>query len=199
VSVAEYNPLAKLLHWVVAGMIVLQFVLAKMADNAGDVAELRQLALLANHKSVGITILIFAAARIGLRLWQATPDPLPMPAWQQTASEISHWLLYALLFLLPITGWLMSSASASSVSWFNLVQMPDLVAADPRLKDVLHEVHETFAKLLLLLAALHVLAAIKHSLFDKDGALGRISSVASILAFVVVIVLGLYGLVRVAA
>jgi cytochrome b561 len=198
VSTTAYDPLVKLLHWAVAGLIVVQFVLAKLVDSAGDAAELRQLALLANHQSVGITILLFAVARLGLRLRQAPLQPLPVPEWQQTAAEISHWLLYALLFLLPITGWLMSSASANSVVWFNLVQIPDLVAEDPQLQEVLEEVHATFAKLLLLLAAIHVLAAIKHSLFGKSGAMERISSVAGIVAFVVVIVLGVYALGRVA-
>lgn len=196
-SPISYHPLAKLLHWAVAGLIVLQFVLAKLADRAGDVSELRQLALLANHRSVGMTILTLAVLRLGLRLNQTPPDPLPMPAWQQTASEISHWLLYALLFLLPISGWLMSSASANSVSWFNLIRIPDLVAPDPRLKQVLEEVHETFARLLLVLAGIHVLAAAKHALIARDAAMRRISSTAGIAAFAAIIVLGVYGLARV--
>jgi polyisoprenoid-binding protein YceI len=119
-----------------------------------------------------------------------------MPQWQQQASMISHWVLYGLLFLLPLTGWLMSSASAYSVSWFNLIQLPDLVGPDPQLEEVLEEVHKTFAKILFLLASIHIVAALKHSLIDKDGAIGRISSSASTAVFVVVIILGVYGLTR---
>lgn len=193
-SRTEFAPAAKLLHWAIAGMIVLQFVLARLAENAEDVSPVRELALLANHKSVGISILILAIVRLGWRKFQDPPTPLPMPQWQQQASTISHWLLYGLLFLLPITGWLMSSASANSVSWFNVIQLPDLVGPDPALQDVLEEVHETFAKILFLLASIHILAALKHSLYDKDGAVGRISSAISIALFFGVIALGVFTL-----
>jgi cytochrome b561 len=191
-SRADFTPVVKLLHWAIAAMIVLQFVLAKMAENAGDLSPVRELALLANHRSVGITILYLALVRLAWRKYHPPPEPLPMPQWQQNASMISHWLLYGLLFLLPITGWLMSSASANSVSWFNIIQLPDLVGPDPGLEDVLEEVHETFAKILFLLASIHIIAALKHSLYDKDGAIGRISSALSIGLFIAVIVLGVY-------
>lgn len=184
----EYSPIAKILHWWIAGMIVLQFVLAKLADRAGDGgSHLQQLALLANHKSVGITILAIAIFRLLWRRGQPPPAPLPMPSWQETASRISHWSLYAFLFLMPITGWLMSSASAYSVSWFNMVQLPDFVAPNPELKETFEEIHETLAKLLLLVASIHVAAGLKHALINKDGALSRISSQTSIAIFVVVI------------
>jgi cytochrome b561 len=189
-----FAPAAKLLHWAIAGMLVLQFVLARLAESAEDVSPTRELALLANHKSVGISILILAIVRLGWRKFQAPPAPLPMPQWQQHASMISHWLLYGLLFLLPISGWLMVSAAADSVSWFNTIQLPDLVGPDPAIEDVLEEVHETFAKILFLLASIHILAALKHSLYDKDGAIGRISSAISIALFLGVIVLGVITL-----
>lgn len=193
-SRAAFAPAAKLLHWTIAGMVVLQFVLARLAENAEDVSPVRELALLANHKSVGVSILILAIVRLGWRKFQVPPAPLPMPQWQQQASMISHWLLYGLLFLLPISGWLMTSASAQSVSWFTIIQLPDLVGPDPALEEVLEEVHETFAKILFLLASVHILAALKHSLYDKDGAIGRISSAISIALFFIVIVLGVLTL-----
>jgi cytochrome b561 len=191
---SRYSPPARLLHWAVAGMIVLQFILAKLADRVGETSELF---LLANHRSVGMTILAVAILRLIVRLRVPAPPALAMPDWQKKASEISHWLLYALLFLLPITGWLMSSASAYSFSWFNLIQIPDLVSPDPQLKEVLEEVHETFAKILLLLAGLHIAAAIKHTVINRDGAMNRITSKISIAVFAAVIVLGVFILSRV--
>jgi cytochrome b561 len=192
----HYTPAAKMLHWLVAGMIVLQFVLAKMADIASDEGSaVRELALLANHKSVGITILALAVVRLVWR--QKNPPPaLPgkLPQWQVTASQLSHWSLYALLFAMPLTGWLMSSASAYSVSWFNLFQLPDLVAPNPAAKEVFEETHETLGKLLALVATIHVGAAIKHTLFDKDGVLRRMVSAVSVSSFVVVIALGVASL-----
>jgi cytochrome b561 len=186
---SHYTPTAKLLHWLVAGMIVVQFVLAQLADNAPS--DLRELALLANHKSVGITILVVAMVRVAWRLLHTPPAlPATMPRWQVTASAISHWSLYALLFAVPVTGWLMSSASAYSVSWFNLFQLPDFVSPNPDLKDVFEEIHEILARLLLVIASVHVAAALKHAVIDKDKVLNRILSRVSLVAFVLIAAFG---------
>lgn len=196
----QYHPVAKILHWWIAGMIVLQFVLAKLAERADEAGTpLAQLALLANHKSVGITILLAAILRIAWRLFKPPPAALPMPGWQAVASHVSHWSLYALLFLMPISGWLMSSASAYSVSWFNLVQIPDLVGADPDLKETFEEIHETLAKVLFVIAAVHIAAGFKHALINKDGALQRISSTVSLAIFALAIVGGYFTLSSVGA
>ena len=177
-AVHRYPLISQLLHWVVAGLIIVQFVLANLAESAEDSgAILRQLALLANHKSVGMTILLLAILRL---LWRIghPPPPLPatMPLWQLRASQASHWALYSLLFLLPISGWLMSSASAYSVSWFNLFQFPDLLASDPELKEVFAEIHEILVLVLVFVAALHIAAALKHHFMDRDNVLLRMSS-----------------------
>lgn len=191
----HYNGIAKIIHWWIAGMIVLQFALANLAEQAEDAgSQLQHLALLANHRSVGITILAVAIFRLFWRTFKPPPAPLPMPAWQRTASYVSHWTLYGLLFLMPVTGWLMSSASAYSVSWFNLVQLPDFIGPDEGLEATLEEVHETLAKVLFVLAAIHIAAALKHTFINKDGVLRRISSPVSIAIFVVVIVGGYLSL-----
>ena len=192
-SNTHYTSTAKILHWTIAAAIVLQFVLAKLADLAGDDdLAVRELALLANHKSVGITILALALIRIVWRVKNPPPAlPASMPAWQVRASHASHWTLYGLIIVIPITGWLMSSASAYSVSWFNLLQLPDFVAPNPDLKDLLNEVHETLAKLLFVVALLHILAALKHAVIDKDGVLSRMLSTVSIVIFAGVIALGI--------
>ena len=169
-----YHAVARLLHWLIAGAIVLQYVLANMADNTDS--KFRELVLLANHKSVGITILALALVRIGWRFFRRPPPALPMANWQRIASVVSHVGLYALIILLPLTGWLMSSASNISVSWFNLFPLPDFVAPDESLSERFESVHEALARVLFLLSALHIAAAAKHTLIDKDGILRRISS-----------------------
>ena len=191
-SHTHYSNTAKILHWTIAGAIVLQFVLAKLADLAGDKdLAVRELALLANHKSVGITILALALLRLVWRIKNPPPQlPATMPGWQIRASHISHWSLYGLIILVPITGWLMSSASAYSVSWFSLFQLPDFVAPDPDLKKTFKDIHETLAQLLALIALVHIGAALKHAFFDKDGVLGRIVSATSVALFAAIIALG---------
>ena len=84
----------------------------------------------------------------------------------------------------------MSSASAYSVSWFNLIQLPDFVAPNPDLKNTFQDIHETLAKVLFVVTLLHIVAALKHAVIDKDGVLSRMLSVASLVVFVVIIALG---------
>jgi cytochrome b561 len=185
---ADYSGVAKALHWSIAGLVVLQVILAKLAEESAS--ELQELALLVNHRSVGITVLALAIVRLAWRLYRPAPAPLPMPAWQKTTSQVAHWGLYALLFLVPLSGWLMSSADAVQIEWFRLFPIPNLVGADNALKESFEEIHETLAKVLVVIALLHVAAGLKHGLVDRNGALGRISSTVSISVFVSIVVLG---------
>ena len=192
----HYHPIAKTLHWLTAAAIVLQFVLAEWAEHAQEEnLALKQLALLAHHKSVGMTILLLAALRLLWRAFNSPPElPAQMSAWQVRASHISHGALYLLLVLLPISGWLMSSASAYTVSWFNLFQFPDLVSADESLKTTLLTVHDTLAKALFVLALIHIAAAFKHFWKDRDDILQRMSSATSISLFLATVVAGIWWL-----
>ena len=192
----RYHSFSQVLHWLIAGLIVLQFVLANLADSASESGSgIRELALLANHKSVGITILVLVSLRLLWRMKTPPPDlPATMDQWQALASHISHWTLYSLIILLPISGWLMSSASAYSVSWFNLFQLPDFVAPNPDLKEFFEAIHEFLGKALFVVALIHVLAAVKHQVIDKDGVLARMSSTMSIGIFAVVIAPGVWTL-----
>ena len=184
----RYNAISRLLHWLVAGLIVAQFVLAELAERAADAdAPLRQLALLANHKSVGMTILGLAVVRLIWRLATRTPTlPASMRRWERRAATATHALLYGLLFAMPLTGWLMSSASTYSVSWFGLFTFSDLVGGNPDLKELLEEVHETLARLLAALALLHVAAALKHRFVDRDAVLARMLTRSGIVVFVAI-------------
>ena len=155
--------------------MVVQFVLANLGERAEDADDVvRELALFANHRSVGITILTLIIIRLLWR-WQNPVPRLPetVPRWQVIASRVSHYSLYGILLAMPISGWLMSSAAEVSVTWFNLVQMPDFVAPNHELHEIFEEIHKLLAKLLFVIASLHILAALKHGLFDKDGVLQR--------------------------
>jgi len=167
----RYGLVAQGLHWIVAGLLIVQLTLARIAD--GLPLGLEKLAVLARHKSFGITILALAALRLAWRLFDRPPPPPTMPRWQFIASRATHAAFYVLLFAMPLTGWLMSSASNYPVSWFGLAQLPDLVAPDPDLKHLLEEIHETLARLLIGLALLHIAAALKHQFIDRDGLLTR--------------------------
>jgi len=168
----RYGALAQLLHWSIVALVIVQFVLAEIADDLPT--GLEKLATLARHKSVGITILGLAALRLLWRLTNPTPTLAPStPAWQRVAARASHVGLYALLLLQPLTGWLMSSAKNYPVSWFGIVTLPDLVAPSESLFETMEEVHEFGATALAALAIVHAAAALKHHFIDRDDVLRR--------------------------
>lgn len=167
----RYGSVAQALHWVVVLLLIGQVAVGKIAHEMPDGFD--KLVLLARHKSVGITILGLAVLRLAWRLVDRPPAPPPMPRWQLLAARASHAALYVLLFAMPLSGWLMSSASNYPVSWFGFAQLPDLVAPDRDLKHLLEEVHESLANALIAIALLHVAAALKHHFVDRDGLLWR--------------------------
>lgn len=167
----RYGSVAQFLHWSVVLLLVAQVTLGKIAHELP--AGLERLVVMSRHKSLGITILGIALLRLAWRWLDAPPAPPPMPRWQLLAARFNHWALYALLFALPLSGWLTSSAANHPVSWWGLVQLPDFVAPDERLEEFLEETHELLVNALYVLVGLHVAAALKHQFLDRDGLLMR--------------------------
>jgi cytochrome b561 len=170
--VHRYGALAQALHWIIAALIVTQFVIASMAEDLP--AGMHKLALLARHKSVGMTVLMLAVVRLGWRLSNKPPAlPQGMRGYEAALARFTHILFYLLLFAIPITGWLMSSAKGYTVSWFNLFSWPDLIPKGEAAFKILKSVHEIVATILFYVAILHILAALKHHFWDKDDVLRR--------------------------
>lgn len=167
----RYGAVAQFLHWTIVVLLIVQVTLAWLADGLPRGAE--KLALVTRHKSFGITILALVILRIVWRLLHRPPSLPPMPGWQRVAARASHWGMYVLLLAIPLTGWMYSSSGDRPVSWFGLVQMPDLVGPSKPLHDLMHELHEIFATTLFVLVAVHVAAALKHQLWDRNGLLWR--------------------------
>jgi cytochrome b561 len=168
-STLRYGAVAQTLHWVVVALIIAQFTLAWLAE---DQPPMHKLALLARHKSIGITIMALAAVRLAWRFLNPTPALPPQTStWQRWAAHTAHGLLYVLLFAVPLMGWLMSSAKNYTVSWFNLLTLPNLVAPNEALFNAFRETHEALAFTLLAIAVVHALAALKHEFLDKDNVL----------------------------
>lgn len=193
----QFSNIARFFHWLIAGLIIGQYVLAKLAENAkANERILEQLALLANHKSIGITILVLAILRLAYRL-KNPPKKIAsdMPAWQHHASNVSHVLLYVFLFSMPLSGWLMSSAKAYSVSWFNLFTLPDFIAPHEYWAANLKSIHYYLAEALFVVAIVHVAAALKHHFIDKDSVLTGMAGRKSwaLLAITVMISVGVFG------
>lgn len=168
----RYTHTAVSLHWLIALLIFATFPLGVyMHDLPFSPDKLR---LYSYHKWIGVTIFMLAIIRLA---WRAThrPPPLPasMPKWERYAAEGVHYLLYALLFLIPLSGWLMSSAKGFQTVWFGVLPLPDLVGKNKELGDLLQKVHELLNFSLLGLVLAHVGAALKHHFIQHDTILER--------------------------
>lgn len=172
-TLTRWGSVAQLLHWVIVVLIVTQFTLAYMSESLP--LGMAKLAMLARHKSWGITILGLAIIRLVWRLSNRASPPLPntLEPWERVAAHVTHYGLYILLFAMPLTGWAMSSARQFPVSWFNLVQLPDFVAPNRPLYDTLHSVHMWLSWALIAVAVLHIGAALKHHFVLRDDVLRR--------------------------
>jgi cytochrome b561 len=171
---ARYGIAAQLFHWVIAALIVTQFVLAKMSQHLPLGA--RKLGLLARHKSVGMTILMLAILRLAWRLGHPPPAlPPAMRPYERWTARATHVAFYVLLFLMPLTGWMMSSAKNYSVSWFGLFTWPNLIAKNEAAFGILRNTHGILSNVLFAIAVLHILAALKHHFWDRDDVLLRMT------------------------
>jgi len=168
----SYGSLAKFLHWTIVILIIAQYFIVESAEELPD--GLEKLSLISWHKSFGMLVLILALVRIAWRLAnRGAPAPVPMPKQQRIAAATGHGLLYLLILAQPLTGWAMSSAANYPVTLFGWFQFPALVGASHDLHEILEEVHEATFYALVVVAAIHVAAALYHHFWMKDDTLRR--------------------------
>jgi cytochrome b561 len=180
--VARYTRVAMVLHWLIALLMIANIALGlSFARVSDDMVR----PLIDLHKSIGITVLGLAILRL---LWRAThrPPPLPTtyPRWEQTAAHWAHWALYALIFALPLTGWLHDSAwgdaATHPVFLYGVIYWPRIwfvMGPTSPMQDHLHDalgtVHIWFGYALYVVLALHVLGALKHQFWDREPEIQR--------------------------
>ena len=169
VPVTQFNPYARLLHWLMALMIIaMLFIGVGMVSTTTEAYA----QLVAIHKPLGAAILVLVLIRLGVR-FAHKPPPLPsdLPAWQRHAATLSHWLLYALMLLMPLSGWAMLSAGGYPVTLLESLQLPPIAPRDPQLFAYLRGAHRYFALLLFATFLLHLAAALFHALIRRDNVL----------------------------
>jgi cytochrome b561 len=168
----RYTTVAIVLHWVIAAavlfMIGLGWVMGDIPKGTPERAYWFNL-----HKSIGVTVGVLVVLRLMWRL-SHRPPPLPasMPGWEVTAARISHGLLYALLIAMPVIGFLASNFTKFGVKYFGL-QIGPFFAEDQAARDALQALHGLLSYVLVVLVAIHVAAAVKHWLVDRDGVFQR--------------------------
>jgi cytochrome b561/polyisoprenoid-binding protein YceI len=181
----RYTAVAIALHWAIALMIigligVGWFMENMLGDAPADRAQYQTIVQL--HKSFGITVLLLSVARIAWRIMNPPPKEPPMPGWQAMASRTVHVLFYILIIAMPLSGWIMASASgAFETRYFGTVDIrlpviPTLDAGTREgLEDTFGSAHSLMAWTIVGLLVLHVAGALKHQFVDKDGLMARMA------------------------
>ncbi|WP_207103156.1 cytochrome b, partial [Paracoccus shandongensis] len=171
----RYGGIARTLHWLTALIIGGNIALGLAANRLPLEAIDAKVRLFSLHKTLGIAA--FAVA--GIRILWAVSQPRPLPVHPERRletflAESVHWILYAALLLVPLSGWIEHAATEgyAPILW-PLGQGLPLVPKSPHLAETMASVHQTFAWLLIGAVALHVAGALKHALIDRDGVLAR--------------------------
>jgi len=167
-----WGPVAVGLHWLVALMIVGQFVLGLAAEEAP--VSPAKFDLFVWHKSFGVTILLLAALRLGWRLGNPPPGlPATIPAAEQKLARAGHSLLYVLMFAVPLSGWIISDTSRIPFRIFWSIPTPDLMNANKETSELAAAVHGGLVVLLAVVVLLHVAAALRHHFVKRNDVLLR--------------------------
>jgi len=166
----RYSTGAIWFHWIIALLVIFNIVVGIFHEG---VPALR--ALMPAHKAVGITVLVLTIARIAWRLGHR-PPPLPghLAAWERTTAITVRRIFYALMLLMPLSGWIMVSASThpKPLPWFGLFDVPLLPVAHAAGSPA-GTTHAVLGYLFAALAVLHILGALRHQLILRDSVLGR--------------------------
>ena len=161
------------LHWLIALLIMVGFYLGWiMTDIPGFTPT--KLKYFSWHKWIGVTVFALAAIRFAWRLTHRSPEmPSGTAPLQKRAAQAAHVILYVLMFVVPASGYLYSSAAGIQVVYLGIVPLPTLIGPDAALKVMLKTVHIWLNYTWLALVAVHTLAALKHHFIDRDGLLAR--------------------------
>lgn len=185
----NYNSLSRFVHWIMAalilGLVLVGFFMAQM-----DSAPLK-FEIYGWHKSLGITVLLLALIRVAWKFYKKPPASLSAHKnWEKLLSKTIHIVLYVSLFVMPLSGWVMSSSGGHAVHFFGLFELPQIAAKDKVISGLARSVHYYAALGVVGSVALHVVGALKHHFMDKDVTLTRMGGrpVFGVIAIVVLLV-----------
>lgn len=168
----RYTVVARALHWIMAALIIANLVLGFTHE-----ALPRDWGVMPLHKSIGLTVLALTVCRIVWRLTHRPPFlPKEMPGWEKSAAHVTHLAFYALMLVVPLSGWIMTSAGSRPLTWFALFDVPKFaVGREDAFTGLAHEAHELLPWLWSALLLLHIGAALRHHLVLKDDVLRRMT------------------------
>ncbi len=170
---ATYRLPARVLHWLMAllvlGMIPVGFLMVQEG-----LSRPLQDTLFISHKNVGVVLLVLIVLRLLYR-WRNPPPPEPahLPAWQVKVAGATHGLLYALLVIMPLAGYVRVRAGGFPIEALDAMGIPSLVPRSDALAAVAKSVHFFGALTIVVLIALHIGAALQHAILKRDGVFSR--------------------------
>lgn len=171
-SKSRYSTVSMVFHWTIATLVILNW---RLAENAGHLKGPEAANIWSDHKAFGILILVLTLGRLIWRLMHPVPAlPSNYKNWERIFARGTHALFYFLLVALPLGAWIANSLNGKTIDFFGWFTIPALpVGANKALGKELFEIHATSATIFIYLIGLHILGALKHTFFDKDGGLFR--------------------------
>ena len=169
----RYSIGAMIFHWVIAIAVIVNWRLAENAEHAEAMED--KIAIFANHKALGILILLLTLGRLAWRMTHPVP-PLPsgLANWEAKLARTVHVLFYVFLIGLPLGGWLANSMGGNEVDMFGLFTIPPLpIGENADASKAIFGLHATGGSVFIYLIALHILGALKHTFVDKNGGIFR--------------------------
>ncbi|MDH3667761.1 MAG: cytochrome b [Paracoccaceae bacterium] len=178
---ARYTLLQRLIHWVVA-IIVIGVLAGGLTLGTYGFDGLKNAYgievtnfVYKYHKTFGVIILALMTFRLLVRLTQGKPDyDPPISRFEASASKAVHALLYAALLVQPVLGWLATAAGGFPVEFFNS-KLPGLIGKDKALSETLYDIHGSVGWLIIALLVLHLGGAMRHWLINRDTVMTRMS------------------------
>ena len=169
----RYTRTAIVLHWLIVALLVAQYIVAWTMPHIGRNTPVGT--LIGLHFSIGVLIIGVIVIRLVWRLIHGEPAPeAGIPPWQVRSARVIHWLLYLLLFVVPLLGWINASYRGMPITFFGLVHVPPLVAAHDATWRWTGDIHTLIAEYgILPLVGLHVAAALYHYVIRRDRVLQR--------------------------
>lgn len=169
----SHTRITKILHWFSAAVVVFLFSLGLWMTRLDYYHSWYREAPLV-HIGVGLLFILLLLTRLVNRLSTLRPAPLANhKPWERRVAHLTHALLYLLLVVMVISGYLLAGIEGQGVNFFDLLAMPGVHFDNAKVEDLLGDVHEVAAFCLIGLASVHAIAALKHHFWDKDATLKR--------------------------
>lgn len=167
----HYGRVSILLHWIMAiiiiGLLILGLYMVRLP------ISMNKLKFYGWHKEYGMLILLLVILRLAWRFLNSIPSLSMLATWERITARSVHGLFYILMFAMPLTGWLITSAANLPISFFGIIVFPSLISPNQQTMALFQQIHAYLAYVFMALIGLHSGAALKHHFINKDDILRR--------------------------